>query len=119
MEELVLIIALPSWSSHCQSTPRTTLAPGNIPLAVIFFPFLRASTSVGLHNQEREIYIFLDIKIQRQACTTFSAANLNLFLHHCEYWVLPPIQLCTQFILQIFKEVIFEAEISNSRFYII
>ena len=38
-------IFLPSWSSHCQSTPRTTLAPGKIPLAVIFLLFLRASTS--------------------------------------------------------------------------
>lgn len=36
-------VFLPSWSSHCQSTPRTTLAPGNIPLAVTFLLFRRAS----------------------------------------------------------------------------
>lgn len=35
----------PSWSSHCQSTPRTTRAPGKIPLAVIFLLFLRGSRS--------------------------------------------------------------------------
>lgn len=35
----------PSWSSHCQSTPRTTLAPAKIPLAVIFFDLRRDSSN--------------------------------------------------------------------------
>ncbi len=36
---------LPSWFSHCQSTPLTTLAPGKIPREVSFLLFLRLSTS--------------------------------------------------------------------------
>lgn len=33
----------PSWSSHCQSTPRTTRPPANMPRAVIFFDLRRDS----------------------------------------------------------------------------
>ena len=34
----------PSWSSHCQSTPLMTLAPGKIPRTGIFFDFLLGSS---------------------------------------------------------------------------
>ncbi len=41
---------LPSCSSHCQSTPRMTLAPGKMPLAIIFFPLRRHSTAILLRH---------------------------------------------------------------------
>ena len=48
----------PSWSSHCQSTPRITLAPGNIPRTVIFLLFLRGSinTLSNKHFEDSEHY---------------------------------------------------------------
>jgi len=48
----------PSWSSHCQSTPRTTLAPGKIPRDVIFLLFRRGSTNTLFYKQNKTKHTF-------------------------------------------------------------
>lgn len=47
----------PSWSSHCQSTPRTTRAPGKIPLAVIFLLLRRGSRRTLRKENYTQYYI--------------------------------------------------------------
>ena len=47
----------PSWSSHCQSTPRTTRAPGKIPRDVIFLLLRRGST-----NTLRDMHKFITLR---------------------------------------------------------
>ena len=47
-------MCVPSCSSHCQSTPRTTLALGKIPRAAIFLLFLLLSTATLQAEKERK-----------------------------------------------------------------
>jgi len=84
----------PSWSSHCQSTPRTTLAPGYIPRDVIFLLFRLGSTKT-LFNCTQLSKLKSQVKM------------LNKDLHHSSnIWIpniIPMLNLVLQFMIFLIK----------------